>query len=74
MTGSILTSCEAEVNIKLPELNFTAHIFAPFHPTSQKSNYDVIFGQDLLLELEINLDFPKQLRWLERNQDTQKIH
>ena len=57
MAGSFLTSWEAEVKIKLPELNFTAHIFAPFHVTSQKSNYHVIFGWDLLQELGINLDF-----------------
>ena len=31
MAGSFLTLCEAEAKIKLPELNFTAHIFAPFH-------------------------------------------
>ena len=57
MAGSFSTPCEAEVNINLPELNITAHIFAPFHVTSQKSNYKVIFGQDLLLELEINIEF-----------------
>ena len=28
-----------------------------FHVTSQKSNSNVIFGQDLLRELGINLDF-----------------
>ena len=57
MTGSFSTSYEAQVKIKLPELDFTAHIFAPFHVTSQKSNYNVIFGQDSLPELGINLDF-----------------
>ena len=57
MAGSLLTLCKAEVKIKLPVLNFAAHIFAPFHVTSQKSNYDVIFGRDLLWELGINLDF-----------------
>ena len=57
MAGSFSTLCKAEVKIKLPKLNFTAHIFAPFHITSQKSNYDVIFGQDLLCELGMNLDF-----------------
>ena len=31
MARSFLTSCEPEVKIKLLELNFTAHIFAPFH-------------------------------------------
>ena len=34
-----------------------AHIFVPFYATSQKSNYDVIFGRYLLQELGINLDF-----------------
>ena len=57
MAGSFLTSCEAEVGIKLPELNTTAHISAPFHVTDQRSNYDVIFGRDLLRELGISLDF-----------------
>ena len=57
MAGSFSTSCEVEVKLKLPELNVTAHIFAPFHVTNQKSNYDVIFGQDLLQQLGINLDF-----------------
>ena len=53
--------CKAEVKIELPELNVTAHIFASFHVTSQKSNYDAIFGQDLLWELGINLDFQNNL-------------
>ena len=57
MAGSFSTLCKAEVKNKLPELNFTAHVFAPFHVTSQKSNYDVIFDRDLLRELGINLDF-----------------
>ena len=57
MAGSFLILCKAEVKINLPELNFTAHIFAPSHVTRQKSNYDVKFGQDLLQELEINFDF-----------------
>ena len=56
MTGSFLTSCEAEVKIKLPELNCTAHNFAPFHVTSQ-SNYNAFFGQYWLWELGINFDF-----------------
>ena len=57
MAGSFLTSNKAEVKIKLPKLNVTTHIFALFHLTSQKSNYDIIFGQDLPRELGINLDF-----------------
>ena len=68
MAGSFLTCYEAEVKLKLPELNFTTHIFAPFHVTSQKSNYDVVYGQDLPWELG------KQLRWMERNQDTYEIN
>ena len=55
--SKIVGSCEAEVKIKLPELNFTARIFVPFHKTSQKNNYNVIFGRDLLRELGINLGF-----------------
>ena len=54
MAGSFLTLCKAEVKIKLSELNFMAHVFAPFHVTSQKSNYDVIYGQDLLRDLGTN--------------------
>ena len=38
-------------------MNFTVHIFTPFHVTSQKSNYNVIFGQDFPWEVGINLDF-----------------
>ena len=64
IVGSFLTSYKAEVKVKLPELNFTAPIFAPFHVTSQNSNYNVIFGRELLQELEINLDFQYNfVRW-----------
>ena len=56
MDGSFPISCEAEVKIKLAKLNFMAHIFAPFHVTSQTSNYDVTFGRDLLQERGNNLD------------------
>ena len=38
IAGSFLTSCKAEIKIELLILNFTAHIFVPFHVTSQKSN------------------------------------
>ena len=48
MTGSFSTSCEAEITLKMTELNATAHFTAPFHVTTKKSNYDVIFGRDLL--------------------------
>ena len=37
MAGSFSTSCEAKVNIKLPDLNVTAHILAPFYITDQKA-------------------------------------
>ena len=57
MAGSFLTSCEAEVKIKLPELNDMALILARFYITSQKSNHDIIFGRNLLCKLGINLDF-----------------
>ena len=67
MAESFSTLCEAKVNIKLPELSVTSHIFAPFHVTSHKSNHDVIFGQDLLRECGINF------RWLESNQYTHEV-
>ena len=57
MAGSFLTLCKAEDKIKLPELNVMAHIFAPYYVISQKSNYNVIYDQDLQHELGINLDF-----------------
>ena len=57
MAGSFMTSHKAEVKIKFTDLNVTAHIIALFHVTSQKSNYNVIFDQDLLRELGINLYF-----------------
>ena len=57
MAGSFSTSREADITLKMPELNVTAHISAPFHVTSKKSNYNVIFGRDLLRELRIQLDF-----------------
>ena len=66
MAESILTSCKAKVKIKLPELYLTAHIFAPFHITSQKCNYNIAFGRHILQELEINFDFQNNLiEWKE---------
>ena len=60
MAGSFSTLCEAKVKPKLPELNFTAHIFALFHLTSQKSRYSVIFDRDLLQELKTKIIFTKK--------------
>ena len=66
LAGSFSTLCEAEVKFKLSEFSISAHIFTPFHLTNQKSNYNVIFGQNLLQELEINLDFQNNfLDWKE---------
>ena len=53
ITGSISASREAEITFKIPELNVMAHISMPFDVTTKKSNYDVIFGRDLLRELGI---------------------
>ena len=61
MAGSFLTLCEAEVGIKLPKLNTKANISGPFHVTDKKSNYNVIFGTDLLQKLGISLDFQNNL-------------
>ena len=50
-------SHEARITLKILELNVTAHISAPFHVTTKKSNYNVIFGRNLLQEIGIQLDF-----------------
>ena len=47
MAGSFLMLTDAKVKIKLTKLNVMAHIFALLHITSQKINYNVIFGQEL---------------------------
>ena len=57
MVWSFSKSREAEITLCMPEHNVTAHISAPFHVTAKKSNYDVIFGRDLLRDLGIQLDF-----------------
>ena len=57
MAGSFSTSHEAEIMLKMPELNVTAHTSAPFHVTTKKNNHNLIFGRDLLQELGIQLDF-----------------
>ena len=57
ITGSFSTSSETKITLQIPELNVAVHISAPFHVTTKKSNYDVIFGRDLLQELGIQLDF-----------------
>ena len=56
MAGSFSTLCKAKVKFKVPKLNVTAHIFAPFHVTSKKSNYEVILSQDIQRELGMILD------------------
>ena len=56
MAGSFSTSCEAKITLNMTELNVTAHISVPFHVTTKKNNYNVIFGRDLLWELGIQLD------------------
>ena len=61
MAGSFATSYESTINITLPELNPTAHISAHVFVTKNKSNYDLIFGCDLLRELGISLDFENNI-------------
>ena len=41
---------------KISELDVTDHISVQIHVTTNKRNYKVIFGRDLLRELEIRLD------------------
>ena len=57
MVGSFSTSHEANIELKLPELHVAARISSPFHVTTQKCNYNVIFGRDLRHKLGIQLDF-----------------
>ena len=61
MAGSFSTSHEAVISLKMPELNVTAHISAPFNVTTKKSNYNVIFDRNLLQEPGIQLDFQKDI-------------
>ena len=56
MAGSFTTSREARSTLKKSELNVMPHISAPFHVTTKKSNYNVIFGRDFLRELGIQPD------------------
>ena len=52
----------------MPEVNVTAHISAPFHVTTKKSNYNVIFGRDLLWELGIQLGIHNNfIGWIDIN-------
>ena len=68
MTKSFLTSCRAEVEIKLSQSKFMARIFASFQMTSQKSNCDVIIDRHLSLELGRNLNFQNHfVGWKETN-------
>ena len=53
MAWAFLTSRKTEVKRKLPKLNVTVHIFALFHISSKKSNYNVIFDQDYFGNLEL---------------------
>ena len=64
LAGSFSTSHEAEITLKIPELNVTAHISESLQVTTEKSNYDVFFGRDLLRELGIPLDFQNDfIQW-----------
>ena len=68
MAGSFSISYKAEITFKMPELNVSAHISAPFHVTTKKSNYNIIFGRDLLRDLGIQLEFQNNfIGWKEIN-------
>ena len=74
MAGSFCTSCEVEIISKTAEFNVTTQISAPFHVTTKKSNYNVIFGTDLLWELGIQLDFQNSfIGWGDINLPTKPI-
>ena len=58
----------------MSDLNVTAHMSVPFHETTKKSNYDVIFGRDLLQKLGIQLDFQNNFTgWKDINLSMQPI-
>ena len=62
------------MKLKLPELNLTDHIIVPFHIISQKSDYNVIYGQDLPQELGINLDIQNNFVGWKENQDIHEFN
>ena len=69
MAASFSTLREAEITLKMPKLNVTALISAPFHVTTKKNYYNVIFGRDLLQELGIQLNFQNDfIGWQDINQ------
>ena len=52
----------------MPEIKISNQISAPFHVTTKKSNYDVIFGKDLLQEFGIKLDIQNHfIEWKDIN-------
>ena len=61
MAGSFSTSHVTEITLKILERNVTTHISAPIHVTTKISNYNVIFGRDLLRDLGIQLNFQNNL-------------
>ena len=71
IAGSLLKSYEAEVKIKLPKVNLTTHIFAPFCVIGQKSNYNVIAR--FVTGASNKSKFSKQLCLMERHQDIHVI-
>ena len=68
MAGSISKAHEAKIKLILLELNAMVHFFAPFHVTTPKFNYDVIFCRELFRELGIQLNFQnKFIGWQDIN-------
>ena len=60
--------CEVELNLKLSELNVTAHISAPFHVTAKKCDYNRFFVRDSLQKLGSQLDLQKNyISWQDLN-------
>ena len=69
------TSGEAKGNIKIPNLKVIAHIFAPFHVTNQKNNYNVIVSRDLIWTLYISLYFQNNfVDWKENKKPIKPIN
>ena len=57
--GDVLTTYKTNVEFVLPELDVTKSLTWSFHvnDSQKKSRYDMIIGQDLLLEIKLDLCF-----------------
>ena len=55
--GNFSTHGKCRVKLEFPEFNPMAEITQTIHVTKTLGNYDLIIGQDLLHELEVDISF-----------------